>query len=339
MNSSPPTATAGPGRASARPAGHRLCLAPMMDRTDRHFRYLLRLISRRTFLYTEMITSAAIVRGDARALLRYAAAEHPVALQLGGSDPEELAAAARIAADMGYDEINLNAGCPSDRVQAGCFGAALMLNPERVAECLAAMRGAVAVPVTVKTRLGVDHHDSYEFLRQFVDAVVAAGCETLILHARKAWLAGLSPKQNREVPPLDYGRVHRVAHDYPALDVILNGGLRTPEDVLANRGALAGAMLGRAAYERPMVMDDLERALFGGSTALPLAEVVTEYLAYVRRELRNGEKLRNMTRHLTGLAFGRPGARAWRRDVATLRDSDQAIRHLSLRAGQLFANG
>src|SRR5690606_26642155 len=217
-------------------AAYRLSVAPMMDRTDRHFRYLVRLLAPRTRLYTEMITARALLHGDAARLLQFSPAEHPVALQLGGGDPAELAAAAKIGADAGYDEINLNVGCPSDRVRAGCFGAALMLEPERVAACVAAMIAAVDVPVTVKTRLGVDDCDSYEYLHGFVTRLAAAGCRTLVVHARKAWLSGLSPKENREIPPLDYARVRRLKRDFPELKVILNGGLASVADC---RAALA----------------------------------------------------------------------------------------------------
>ena len=224
---------------------HRLCVAPMMDRTDRHLRYLLRLLAPHARLYTEMITARALLHGDAERLLRFEAIEHPVALQLGGADPSELATAARLGAAAGYDEINLNVGCPSDRVQAGCFGAALMLERARVAECVRAMRAAVDVPVTVKTRLGVDEHDSYEFARDFVAEVAAAGCTTFIVHARKAWLKGLSPKQNREIPPLDYGRVHRLKREFPELRIVINGGLVTLEDSIAQLDAC------RRRHDRP----------------------------------------------------------------------------------------
>ena len=212
---------------------HRLSVAPMMDRTDRHLRYLLRLLAPHARLYTEMITARALLRGDTERLLRFDAAEHPVALQLGGSEPGELAEAARLGAAAGYDEINLNVGCPSDRVQAGCFGAALMLERARVAACVSAMRAEVAVPVTVKPRLGVDNHDSYEFVRDFVGEVAAAGCTTFIVHARKAWLSGLSPKQNREIPPLDYPRVYRLKREFPTLSIVINGGFVTLADSVA----------------------------------------------------------------------------------------------------------
>jgi tRNA-dihydrouridine synthase A len=298
---------------------HRLCVAPMMDRTDRHLRYLLRLLAPHARLYTEMITARALVRGDADKLLRFAVVEHPVALQLGGADPGELAAAARRGEAAGYDEINLNVGCPSDRVQAGCFGAALMLEPARVAECVRAMRAAVAVPVTVKTRLGVDDHDSYEFARDFVAEVAAAGCTTFIVHARKAWLSGLSPKQNREIPPLDYGRVHRLKREFPALRVVINGGLVTLEDSVAQLEHVDGVMIGRAAYQDSWLLARLDAQLVGGA---PVGEheVLDAFERYVAREVETGTPLRAMTRHLLGMRSGRAGGRHWRRRLGELND-------------------
>jgi tRNA-dihydrouridine synthase A len=270
-------------------------------------------------LYTEMITARALVRGDADKLLRFAVVEHPVALQLGGADPGELAAAARRGEAAGYDEINLNVGCPSDRVQAGCFGAALMLEPARVAECVRAMRAAVAVPVTVKTRLGVDDHDSYEFARDFVAEVAAAGCTTFIVHARKAWLSGLSPKQNREIPPLDYGRVHRLKREFPALRVVINGGLVTLEDSVAQLEHVDGVMIGRAAYQDSWLLARLDAQLVGGA---PVGEheVLDAFERYVAREVETGTPLRAMTRHLLGMRSGRAGGRHWRRRLGELND-------------------
>ncbi|MBN1237807.1 MAG: tRNA dihydrouridine(20/20a) synthase DusA [Gammaproteobacteria bacterium] len=286
----------------------------MMDRTDRHCRYLLRLVAPRARLYTEMVTAAALRHGDAGRLLAFDAAEHPVALQLGGSDPAELAAAAKLGAAAGYDEINLNVGCPSDRVQAGCFGAALMREPALVAACVRAMADAQPLPVTVKTRLGVDHDDSYEFLCELVGAVADAGCGTVVVHARKAWLKGLSPKQNRDVPPLDYARVRRLKRDFPSLEIVLNGGLTTVEQTLAELDGVDGVMLGRAAYADPYVLGELDRALHGEELRDPLG-VVTAYAAYCAREAAAGTPLRAMTRHLMGLFAGRPGGRRWRRAV------------------------
>ena len=298
---------------SARTAvDRRLNVAPMMERTDRHCRYFLRLLAPRTLLYTEMVTAAALKHGDRQRLLAFDPAEHPVALQLGGSEPDELAAAARLGADRGYDEINLNVGCPSDRVQAGCFGAALMLEPERVAACVEAMRAAVDVPVTVKTRLGVDDRDSYEFLSEFVRTLADAGCETVIVHARKAWLKGLSPKQNREIPPLDYSRVRRLKRDFPELEVILNGGLKDDATTLAELEHVDGVMLGRAAYDDPMLLARLDAAIFGHEPVSP-SEALERFFEYAERETSAGTRLRALTRHLMGVFAGRPGGRQWRR--------------------------
>jgi tRNA-dihydrouridine synthase A len=296
---------------------HRLCVAPMMERTDRHCRYLLRLIAPHALLYTEMLTANALVNGDARRLLRFEAAEHPVALQLGGNDPERLAAAAALGAAEGYDEINLNVGCPSGRVQSGCFGVALMRSPELVADAIVAIRERVALPVTVKTRIGVDHDDSYEFLRGFAERVFLAGCRVLIVHARKAWLNGLSPKQNRDIPPLDYARVHRLKQDFPGCEIILNGGIIDCQTALAELHRVDGVMLGRAAYDNPMLLADLDAALWGGA-APTRAAVFGGYLEYMRAELERGTPLRSMSRHLMGLYLGRPGSRYWRRSLGTL---------------------
>jgi tRNA-dihydrouridine synthase A len=298
---------------------HRLCVAPMMDRTDRHLRYLLRLLAPHARLYTEMITARALLHGDADKLLRFSNVEHPVALQLGGADANELAAAARLGAAAGYDEINLNVGCPSDRVQAGCFGAALMLEPARVAECVGAMRESVAVPVTVKTRLGVDEHDSYEFARDFIAEVAAAGCTTFIVHARKAWLKGLSPKQNREIPPLDYGRVHRLKRALPALCIVINGGLVTLEDSVAQLPHVDGVMIGRAAYQDSWLLARLDAHLAAGTPASE-HEVLDAFERYVALEVERGTPLRSMTRHLLGMRSGRAGGRHWRRRLGELND-------------------
>jgi tRNA-dihydrouridine synthase A len=292
----------------------------MMDRSDRHFRFLMRLLAPHARLYTEMITARALLHGDAERLLRFDAAERPVALQLGGSEPLELAAAARLGECAGYDEVNLNVGCPSDRVQAGCFGAALMLDPGRVAECVAAMRGAVALPVTVKTRLGVDDHDSYEFAAAFVATVAPAGCDTFIVHARKAWLRGLSPKENREVPPLDYPRVHRLKRDFPALRIVVNGGLTDLDATARQLEHVDGVMLGRAAYQDPWLVASLDAALFAGREPATLERVLARFLPYVESELAAGTPLRSMTRHLLGLRAGQAGGRRWRRELSELAD-------------------
>ena len=308
-------------------ASHRLCVAPMMDRTDRHLRYLLRLLAPHARLYTEMITARALLRGDAARLLRFDEAEHPVALQLGGAEPDELAAAARIGVAAGYDEVNLNVGCPSDRVQAGCFGARLMLERERVAECVRAMRAAVDVPVTVKTRLGVDTHDSYEFVRDFVGGVAAAGCATFIVHARKAWLSGLSPRENREIPPLDYGRVHRLKREFPALTIVINGGFVTLEDSVAQLVYVDGVMIGRAAYEDSWVLARIDERLFSGPRVVE-SEVLAAFERYVARELDAGTPLRTMTRHLLGMQSGRAGGRRWRRALSELTDGRRGLEGL-----------
>src|SRR6187551_3326933 len=308
-------------------ADHRLSVAPMMDRTDRHLRYLLRLLAPHARLYTEMITARALLRGDTERLLRFDAAEHPIALQLGGSEPGELAEAARLGAAAGYDEINLNCGCPSDRVQAGCFGAALMLERARVAECVSAMRAEVAVPVTVKTRLGVDNHDSYEFVRDFVGEVAAAGCTTFIVHARKAWLSGLSPKQNREIPPLDYPLVYRLKREFPTLRIVINGGFVTLENSVAQLAHVDGVMVGRAAYQDSWLLSRLDERLYGG---VPISEpaVLAAFEQYVARELAAGTPLRAMTRHLLGMRTGRAGGRRWRRDLVTVGDGSSGLDNL-----------
>ncbi|HEU4618613.1 MAG TPA: tRNA dihydrouridine(20/20a) synthase DusA [Gammaproteobacteria bacterium] len=309
--------------AAARRPPRRLAVAPMMERTDRHCRYFLRLLAPHAWLYTEMVTSAALLHGDRRALLEFSAAEHPVALQLGGSEPGDLAAAAALGAGAGYDEINLNVGCPSDRVQAGCFGAALMREPERVAACVRAMRGAVSIPVTVKTRLGVDGLDSYEFLCDFVGRVAEAGCRTVIVHARKAWLKGLSPKQNREVPPLDYGRVRRLKRDFPALEILLNGGLVDAWTALAELDHVDGVMLGRAAYADPYLLAALDAAIHGSAAPPSRLDTLEAFVPYLDREVERGTPLKSMTRHLMGLFAGRPGGRRWRRLLGEL-PSDRA---------------
>ena len=315
-----------------------ISVAPMMDRSDRHFRFLTRTLAPHALLYTEMLTARALLRGDASRLLRFDATEHPVALQVGGSDPAELAGAARLGELAGYDEINLNVGCPSDRVQAGCFGAALMLDAGRVADCVAAMRDAVALPVTVKTRLGVDEHDSYEFLAAFIRRVAAGGCDTFIVHARKAWLSGLSAKQNREIPPLDYPRVHRLKRDFPELRIVINGGLVDRDAVLAQLERVDGAMLGRAAYQNPWLVADLDRTLCGGRAAPTLERVLERYLVYIERELAAGTPLRSMIRHLLALQTGLPGGRRWRRALSELPDGRAGLVRLHEIAAQTDAH-
>lgn len=293
----------------------RVCVAPMMDRTDRHFRYLMRLISRHCLLYTEMVHTHALLRGRSRErLLAYDPAEHPVALQLGGSDPEALGACARMAEDYGYDEVNLNLGCPSDRVQRGRFGACLMAEPDVVARCVDAMIRKTSLPVTVKTRLGIDERDSYEELRRFVEILAEAGCRTVILHARKAWLKGLSPKENREIPPLCYHAVHALKRDLPRLEVVINGGFTALPQVEAQLREVDGVMIGRQAYEDPYLFAEVDRLFFASSEPPPTRlEVLRRFQGYMEREGSRGTPRPPMARHLAGLFRGQPGARRWRR--------------------------
>jgi tRNA-dihydrouridine synthase A len=298
--------------------GFRFSVAPMMDWTDRHCRVFHRTLSRRARLYTEMVTADAVIHGPRQRLLGFSAPEHPVALQLGGASPQALAQAARIGAAFGYDEINLNCGCPSDRVQNGRFGACLMREPELVAECVAAMRAAVSIPVTVKCRIGVDEQDPREALFGLVGQVAAAGAHAVIVHARKAWLQGLSPKDNRTVPPLDYPLVHELKRAFPDLPVALNGGL---DDLDAATAALAhvdGVMLGRAAYQNPELLLGVDPDLFGETAPHADAFAAVEaYEPYIAAQLEAGARLHDMTRHMLGLFTGRPGARLYRRMLAT----------------------
>jgi tRNA-dihydrouridine synthase A len=340
--------SSGKAQSSEKPKGlldRRLAVAPMMDWTDRHCRYFHRLLSPHALLYTEMIVSAAVVRGNAVRLLEHDPAEHPVALQLGGCDPHELARAARIGAAAGYGEINLNVGCPSDRVKSGAFGACLMLSPALVADCVRAMRDAVSVPVTVKCRIGINNQDSYDFFAGFVDAVATAGIDALIVHARAAILGGLasgpqasggvatpgmatpgvatpgvatlglSPKENREIPPLKYAYVHRLKAERPDLPIILNGGLIDAATALVQvSGGLDGVMLGRAAYHNPWILAELERALIDPAADLPEPQAVVERMvSYAEAQASQGVRLHSITRHMHGLMAGREGARAWRR--------------------------
>jgi tRNA-dihydrouridine synthase A len=299
------------------PAALRFSVAPMMDWTDRHCRFFHRLMSRRARLYTEMLTTGAVIHGDRSRLLRFDPAEQPVALQLGGSDPVALASAARIGADLGYDEINLNVGCPSDRVQVGRFGACLMAEPERVADSVAAMKAAVAVPVTVKCRLGIDEQDTEESLDRFVDGVVAAGADALIVHARKAWLKGLSPRENRDIPPLDHARVYKLKQRLGRFPVVINGGIHSLDEAATHLAHVDGVMLGRAAYEYPSLLLDVDPRLFGDNAPVQNAHAAAEALfPYIESELASGTRLHDITRHLLGLFRGVPGARLFRRHLA-----------------------
>jgi tRNA-dihydrouridine synthase A len=293
----------------------RLSVAPMMDWTDRHCRYVHRLLSRNALLYTEMVTAPAVIHGDRERLLGFDPAEHPIALQLGGSDPAQLAEATRIAADYGYDEINLNVGCPSDRVQSGSFGAVLMESPGLVADCVAAMIAASPVEVTVKCRIGVDDQVPEEILPEFLSRVAAAGVNRFTIHARKAWLQGLSPKENREVPPLDYDLVFAIKETFPHLHLSINGGISSLE---AAEGFLArsidGVMIGRAAYHQPAdILAEADRRIWGDDTGRSAEEVVRAMLPYIEVHLASGGRLHQITRHMLGLFHGRPGARHWRR--------------------------
>jgi tRNA-dihydrouridine synthase A len=296
---------------------HRFCVAPMMEWTDRHCRFFHRLLTRRARLYTEMLTTGAVLHGDRARLLRYDAAEHPLALQLGGSDPRALATSARIGADAGFAEINLNAGCPSDRVQDGRFGACLMAEPDLVGDCVAAMKAAVAIPVTVKCRIGIDEQDPEPALENIAQAVERAGADVLIVHARKAWLKGLSPKENREVPPLDYDRVYRLKRAHPRLTVVLNGGVGDIEQALAHLAHVDGVMLGRAAYQEPWRLIAVDPLIFGETARFHSAkEAAAALIPYIERELAQGTRLHSITRHLHGLFRAVPGARAFRRHLA-----------------------
>jgi tRNA-dihydrouridine synthase A len=289
----------------------------MLDWTDRHCRYLLRQISKHTLLYTEMVTTGAILHGDRERFLGFDRSEHPVALQLGGSEPRSLAECSRIGEETGYDEINLNVGCPSDRVQSGRFGACLMAEPALVADCIAAMRAAVSVPVTVKTRIGIDDRDSYEELAHFIACVRQAGCETFIIHARKAYLQGLSPKENRTVPPLKYDYAYRIKQQYPDLNIMINGGISNLDAAEKHLTMVDGVMLGRSAYHNPYLLAEVDRRLFHDKHPSPTREeVVARMLPYIERELKRGSPLKHITRHMLGLFQGMPGARLWRRHLS-----------------------
>lgn len=295
----------------------KLTVAPMMDHTDRHFRSFMRIISPHALLYTEMITTGALIHGDRLRFLEHNADEYPLAIQLGGSDPDDLAECAAIAEDSGYDEVNLNVGCPSDRVQSGRFGACLMAEPELVAEGVAKMSARVNIPVTVKTRIGIDDKDSYEELTAFIDCVKKAGCETFIVHARKAWLNGLSPKENREIPPLQYETVYQLKQDFPELDFIINGGFTTQDVIMQQYQFVDGVMIGRAAYQNPYLLAEIDQAVYDIDTPLPSRyEILEKFMAYVQQNLEQGVYLGHMSRHILGLFLHQPGARAYRRYIS-----------------------
>ena len=311
----------------------RFCVAPMLDWTDKHCRYFYRLMSRHALLYTEMVTTGAILQGNQLRHLAFNAEEHPVALQLGGSNPQDLALCAKIAEDYGYDEVNLNVGCPSDRVQNGRFGACLMAEPALVAECVAAMREVVSIPVTVKSRIGIDERDSYAELTQFVADVAAGGCETFIVHARKAWLSGLSPKQNRHIPPLRYDVVFQLKQDFPQLEIIINGGIDSIDTALVLLNSIDGVMLGREVYHNPYLLSEVDSGLFGDFVPLQTRQdVVLALIPYVRQQLQQGVRLNTMARHLLGMFHGVKGARAWRRHISENANKQDADEQVLLRA-------
>ena len=289
----------------------------MMDWTDRHCRYFHRLLSKHALLYTEMVTTGAILHGDRNRLLSFDLAEKPVALQLGGNEPKALAEAAKIALDYGYDEINLNVGCPSDRVQSGLFGACLMAEPELVMRCVEAIRESVALPVTVKTRIGIDNEDSYEFLLTFIDTVRKSGCDTFIIHARMAWLQGLSPKENREIPPLCYDRVYRLKAERSDLHIDINGGIKNLVDIESHLKHVDGVMIGREAYQNPYFMSEVDKRIFTDeSPPLTRHEIIDAMIPYVEKHLAKEGRLQHITRHMLGLFNGQKGARQWRRHLS-----------------------
>ncbi|HTV27565.1 MAG TPA: tRNA dihydrouridine(20/20a) synthase DusA [Xanthobacteraceae bacterium] len=318
----------------------RFSVAPMMEWTDRHCRFFHRLLTRRALLYTEMLTTGAVLHGDRARLLRYDPAENPLALQLGGSDPQALAACARIGAGLGFGEINLNAGCPSDRVQDGRFGACLMTEPALVGDAVAAMKAAVSVPVTVKCRIGIDEQDPEEALEIFAGTVEQAGVDALIVHARKAWLKGLSPKENREVPPLDYARVYRLKAAHPRLPIVLNGGIAGIEEALGHLAHVDGVMIGRAAYQEPWRLLAVDPIFFGEEPRFASPrDAAMALIPYIERELEQGARLHSITRHLHGLFRGVPGARAYRRHLAGAAASPQDGAELLAAALSLVADG
>jgi len=310
----------------------RLCVAPMMDWTDRHCRYFHRVLAPSALLYTEMVTTGAVLHGDREQLLGYGEKEHPLALQLGGSDPADLAECARIAQTLGYDEVNLNVGCPSDRVQRGRFGACLMLEPGLVRDCVAAMQEAVDIPVTVKTRLGVDQHYSYNYFSEFINEVSGSGCSVFIIHARKAWLSGVSPKENREIPELRYDWVYQLKAERPELQIVLNGGVTTMVEVKQHLQKLDGVMLGRAAYQDPWFLADCHSELYGFREVADRQAAVLVMSEYAGEQVAAGIPIKNISRHLLGLFRGLPGARQWRRFISENAHKDAANDRLLLQA-------
>ena len=309
-------------------AYRRFSVAPMMECTDRHDRYFLRLIAPHVLLYTEMMTTGALIHGDYQRFLKFDALEHPLALQLGGSEPEKLAYCARLGQDFGYDEINLNVGCPSDRVKSGQFGACLMLNPSLVAECVSAMTAVVKIPVTIKCRIGVDDNDSYEELVNFITIISEAGCDIFIIHARKAWLNGLSPKQNRDVPPLRYDIVQKIKKDFPHLTIIVNGGINTLIQIENNLRWTDGVMIGREAYTNPYFLSSIEKKYFLNKKIRTREEIIELFIPYIEQQLKNHVKLSSITRHILGLFHEQKGARRWRRYLSENAHKHEAGIHI-----------
>jgi tRNA-dihydrouridine synthase A len=324
-----------------RKLSHKFCVAPMMDWTDRHCRYFLRLMTRQALLYTEMVTCGALLYGDRDRLLKFNAEEQPVAIQLGGSEPAELAECARMAEQAGYLEVNLNAGCPSDRVQKGKIGACLMAEPELVSECIAAMQAAVSIPVTVKSRIGIDDMDSYEELATFLNKVSAAGCQCFILHARIAILDGLSPKENREIPPLNYERVYAIKKHFPNLEIIINGGIKSLAEAQQHLQYVDGVMLGREAYQQPYLLAQVDQIIFGSQTPVPSRlKILEKLLPYVLNELEQGTSLQQISRHILGLFHSQAGGKQFRRylsENAYKQDANIQTLHSALRMMQEYA--
>ena len=322
------------------PVNRRFCIAPMMDCSDRHNRYFLRLFSPHILLYTEMVTAAAIVHGDRQHLLGFNNEEHPVAVQLGGSDPQQLYQVAKICAEFGYDEINLNCGCPSDRVQSGSFGACLMADPGLVSECVSALRSASHLPVTVKHRTGIDKQEDYELFREFAQIQIDAGVDALIVHARNAWLQGLSPKQNREIPPLKYDWVYRLKVDFPETEIIINGAIKTLDAAREHLTRVDGVMLGREPYQNPFILEKVNQMIFGeAGECLPTRRSVLDRLyPYIESQLQQGIPLSRMIRHMIGLYRGEPGARLWRRYLSEHGNKKNAGLEVFQQAEKLFSD-
>ncbi|MGK0289143.1 MAG: tRNA-dihydrouridine synthase A [bacterium] len=296
----------------------KISVAPMMEYTDRHARYFLRLLSKKMLLYTEMVTTGALIYGDAASHLKYNQEEHPIAIQLGGSDPKHLVECAKMSEDWGYDEVNLNVGCPSDRVQNGKFGACLMATPDLVAECVSSMQNAVKIPITIKCRLGIDQHETYEEFFHFIEAVEKKGsCTEFIVHARKAWLQGLNPKQNRDIPPLRYDWVHRLKQERPHLNISINGGIKTLAEAQKHLEVLDGVMIGREACHNPYILAEVDQKIYGEDTPIKSRhEILEEFIPYIEKQIHDGTYLTHMSRHLLGLFLGLPGAKRWRRYIS-----------------------